>query len=295
VCAGVSPAASRGVKTAESAALLNRRQHPGLPRSREWTPRLPAVRLGFAERARERIAQVEDESRQMIEMAGVGLMVEVVAHELARASENALENLEALRAKRVPEEVRGRLDALRAEMKSLSKRVRVLDPLSVSGRQRTEVFNLQELVQEILDGHTGQFRRESIKVEVSLPKKPVQVRVVKGMVVQIVENLISNSVYWLAMRASRQRFSPTIRISVHASPPTLIYEDNGTGIAPENRDKIFRAFFSLKEKAKRRGLGLFIARECADHIGASLVLDDYLDPDTGKLHRFTLEFGGGAS
>jgi hypothetical protein len=29
----------------------------------------------------------------MIDMAGVGLMVEVVAHELARASEAALENL----------------------------------------------------------------------------------------------------------------------------------------------------------------------------------------------------------
>ena len=41
----------------------------------------------FAKRARQRIEEVEQESHQMIEMAGVGLMVEVVAHELARASE----------------------------------------------------------------------------------------------------------------------------------------------------------------------------------------------------------------
>jgi signal transduction histidine kinase len=143
---------------------------------------------------------VEDESRQMIEMAGVGLMVEVVAHELARASENALENLEALRKNNVPDEVRSRLESLRTEMKSLSKRVRVLDPLSVSGRQRTEVFNLQDLVREILEGHVGQFNRESISVSPDLPETPVRVRVVKGMVVQIIENLISNSVYWLAMR-----------------------------------------------------------------------------------------------
>jgi hypothetical protein len=39
----------------------------------------------FAAKARQRIAEVEQESRQMVEMAGVGLMVEVVAHELARA------------------------------------------------------------------------------------------------------------------------------------------------------------------------------------------------------------------
>ena len=244
----------------------------------------------FAERARQRIAEVEDESRQMIEMAGVGLMVEVVAHELARASENALENLEALRKNNVPDEVRARLESLRTEMKSLSKRVRVLDPLSVSGRQRTEVFSLQDLVREILEGHVGQFNRESISVSPDLPETPVRVRVVKGMVVQIIENLISNSVYWLAMRKTRHpNFSPKIRISVHGSPPTMIYEDNGMGIAPENRDKVFRAFFSLKEKAKRRGLGLFIARECAEHNGGTLVLDDHVDAATGRLHRFTLE------
>ena len=83
----------------------------------------------FAERARRRIEEVEQESRQMVEMAGVGLMVEVVAHELARASENALVNLEGMRSKRVPEDIRLKLESLRAEMKSLSKRVRVLDPL----------------------------------------------------------------------------------------------------------------------------------------------------------------------
>ena len=129
-----------------------------------------------------------------------------------------------------------------------------------------------------------------------LRETPVRVRVVKGMVVQIIENLISNSVYWLAMRKTRHpNFSPKIRISVHGSPPTMIYEDNGMGIAPENRDKVFRAFFSLKEKAKRRGLGLFIARECAEHNGGTLVLDDHIEAATGRLHRFTLELPDSAS
>lgn len=245
----------------------------------------------FAERARRRIAEVEKESRQMIDMAGVGLMVEVVAHELARASENALENLEELRGKAVPEDVRVRLESLRAQMKSLSKRVRVLDPLSVTGRQRTEVFKLDDLVRDTLEAHELQFQRHSIHLQLDLPKNPVQVRAVKGMIVQILENLLSNSKYWLQMRTLRDSssFTPTIRIALHSRPPTIIYEDNGRGIAPENREKVFRAFFSLKEKSKRRGLGLFIARECAEFNGGSLVLDDHIDPETGRLHRFTLE------
>ena len=250
----------------------------------------------FAERARRRIEEVEQESRQMVEMAGVGLMVEVVAHELARASENALVNLEGMRSKKVPEDIRLKLESLRAEMKSLSKRVRVLDPLSVSGRQRVETFDLDGLVRDTVEAHRSQFARQHIRLKLDLPKTPVRVRAVKGMAVQVLENLISNSKYWLEMRSTRDStFEPTITIVAHDNPPTIIYEDNGTGISPENRDKVFQAFFSLKEKAKRRGLGLFIARECAEFNEGSLVLDDYKDPKTGRLHRFTFELSATAS
>lgn len=244
----------------------------------------------FAERARARIEDVERESRQMVEMAGVGLMVEVVAHELARASENAVENLESLRGKHIPEEVRTKLESLRAQMKSLGKRVRILDPLSVSGRQRVENFDLKELIKETLDAHEAQFKRHNIKEDLDFPDGPVPIRAVKGMVVQILENLISNSKYWLDMKANKPgAFSPTIKLTLLQNPPTIIFEDNGPGIAPENKERVFRSFFSLKEKTKRRGLGLFIARECAEYIGGTLTLDSGQDSDAGRLNRFTLE------
>lgn len=244
----------------------------------------------FAERARQRIEEVEQESRQMIEMAGVGLMIEVVAHELARASENALENLEALRGKNIPEEIKVKLDSLRAQMKSLGKRIRVLDPLSVSGRQRVETFDLHELILNTLEAHEAQFSRHKISVNLSMPDASVNVRSVKGMIVQILENLISNSKYWLDMDAGKQSGKKsTISISLLPSPPTIVYEDNGPGIAQENRERVFRSFFSLKEKAKRRGLGLFIAQECANYVGGNLTLDPTPASPTGRLNRFILE------
>lgn len=244
----------------------------------------------FAERARQRIEEVEQESRQMIEMAGVGLMVEVVAHELARASENALENLEDLKGKNVPAEVRAKLDSLRAQMKSLGKRIRVLDPLSVSGRQRVETFDLHDLVLSTLDAHQAQFERHKIEVNLSTSGDAVTVRTVKGMVVQILENLISNSKYWLDVGAAKQSGKKSaIAITLLPSPPTIVFEDNGPGIAQENRERVFRSFFSLKEKSKRRGLGLFIARECANYMGGTLTLDANPESPNGRLNRFTLE------
>lgn len=243
----------------------------------------------FAALARERIAQVEQEGRQMVEMAGIGLMVEVVAHELARSTESALKALEKLKGDEVPVRLRGHFATLRAEMKSINKRVRVLDPMSVSGRQRTELFSLDEIVKDAMDAHASQFERHRISPIIELPERPVRIRAVKGMIVQILENLISNSVYWLDIRGKRETFDRQIKISVAGSPPTLIFEDNGRGIAVENKDAIFQLFFSLRESKRRRGLGLFIAREAAEHHGGSLSLDAEVNAETQRLHRFVLE------
>lgn len=242
------------------------------------------------DRAQTRISQVENENRQMMQMAGVGLLVEVVAHELARSTENALAALEALKGKDVPSQVDSLLSALRSEMTSVSKRLRVLDPLSVSGRQRKELFNLGILIEDILSGHDLQFERHSVHSRIAMPKRPVQVRAVKGMIVQIIENLISNSLYWLDLRREHEpSFEPAISITMEVDPLTITYEDNGRGVARENRQNIFRAFFSLKEKSKRRGLGLYIARECAEYHGGTLTLDDEVNRETGRLHRFILQ------
>ena len=242
------------------------------------------------DRAQRRIVEVESENRQMVQMAGVGLLVEVVAHELARSTENALTTLEALRGKEVPEKIAGLLESLRSEMKSVSKRVRVLDPLSVSGRQRKEAFDMVTLIDDTLNGHEMQFARHRVKLKVKKPERPVRVRAVKGMIVQILENLLSNSLYWLDLRRLHEpEFTPRITIGIDVDPLTVTYEDNGRGIAKENSEKVFRAFFSLKEKSKRRGLGLFIARECAEYHGGTLTLDKHVNRDTNRLHRFVLE------
>ncbi len=244
----------------------------------------------FFTRAERRIAEVESENRQMMQMAGVGLLVEVVAHELARSTENALAALEALREEDVPAQIDGLLNSLRSEMKSVSKRLRVLDPLSVSGRQRKETFNLGSLIGDILSGHELQFARHDVKLKVIVPERAVRIRAVKGMIVQIIENLISNSLYWLDLRQQHQPgFQPFITIAMEDDPLTINYEDNGRGVAKENREKVFRAFFSLKEKSKRRGLGLYIARDCAEYHGGSLTLQDEFNPETGRLHRFILQ------
>ncbi|MFL6310471.1 MAG: ATP-binding protein [Terriglobales bacterium] len=280
---------------------LENRARNALSRVRKFVPKteteiLDDLQHAFTEfrdlsmRAQQKIEQVEEDSRQMVQMAGVGLMVEVIAHELARASEGALEAIEGLRGKQMSSEITSRLETLRAEMKTVSKRLRVLDQLSVSGRQRSEVFDLGEVVSDLKDGHSLQLRRDGVLLNIEKPAKPIRVKTIKGMVVQVLENLLSNSLYWLKVRSNRPaRFVPTVTIRIEANPPTLYFKDNGPGISPDHRERIFRPFWSLKEKSQRRGLGLFIARENANYLGGQLILSETADPKTGRLNEFIFE------
>ena len=241
----------------------------------------------YAAEARERILELEQDTDQMVAMAGVGLMVEVVAHELARSAEDALDTLNKLQRKNVPEEVRSRLESLRASMKAISKRLRILDPLSVSGRQRKEAFELDELVRDLLSAHEAQFDRHHVKLETHFPDRPVALKAVKAMVAQVIENLVSNSVYWMDIERERKLgFKPLLTIAVEDNPPRVRVTDNGPGISPEYAERVFDLFFSLKDKSRRRGLGLFIAREAAEHNGGALVIDTEIVNREGRYTTF---------
>ena len=112
------------------------------------------------------------------------------------------------------------------------------------------------------------------------------------MIVQIIENLISNAKYWMLTRKNTEKsstYSPCITIEITETPLSIRFEDNGRGISPDNYNRVFQPFFSLKEKNKRRGLGLYIASECAEYNGAVLYLDTDKKNEDGRLNTFVLE------
>lgn len=239
--------------------------------------------------AREHISDMEQQNKQLLVQAGIGLMVEVVAHELNRTAENAIIIINDLNSKSVPENVRRRLESLRASMTSILKRLKILDPLSVAGRQRKEHFNLVELVEDILVAHESQFSRQQIDSILFPPDTPVPVHAVKGMVVQVVENLISNSLYWMDIKKTiDSSFKPSLTISIENHPPRIRFSDNGPGIPEQHKDQVFELHFSLKKRGKRSGLGLYIAREAAEHNGGALVLDQ--DSFNDDWHFSTFDY-----
>ena len=229
---------------------------------------------------RELAASYEAGRSQLLNLAGIGVTVEVLAHELNRATEHVLRTLaEASSGDTSEKGMNTTLEVLEAQLKTLHRRLRVLDPLSTAGRQRKEVFDVVTTVREIVSDHSGRFDREFVNCTVRIEPKShpsrFRIRAVKGMIIQVLGNLIDNSVYWLRQqKLVDPEHESQIIVMVDTETRQLSVSDNGPGVAPDMKERVFEAFFTTKPAGQGKGLGLFIGREIARYHGADLYLED---------------------
>lgn len=270
-------------------------KHPVLRKDSELLVRVDEALTAIAnlmKQTQEVADRYENQRSELVHLAGIGLMVEVVAHELNRSTRHALTVLSDLDDAELSSAVESTITSLKAQLKTINTRLRVLDPLTTAGRQRKEEFDLHELVKTVVESRAAEFKRHRIRYEVRTTGHDdggFHVRMVRGMVVQVLENLISNSVYWLkvAQRMSDE-FRAQLEVVLNPRARTLMVTDNGPGVAPEMADRIFEPFFTTKPPGQGKGLGLYIAREIAEYHGATLALSPAHGPHANRLNTFVL-------
>ena len=131
--------------------------------------------------------------------------------------------------------------------------------------------------------------RLSIRTEPD-PRARFTVRAVKGMIVQVLENLISNSIYWVdQQRKLTPTFQPEIAVEIDILDKKVRFSDNGPGIELPRIEQVFQPFHSTKPPGGGSGLGLFIAREIAEYHDAALYLDPTPSGPHQTLHTFVFD------
>ncbi len=98
-------------------------------------------------------------------------------------------------------------------------------------------------------------------------------------VLQVISNLLANAVHWTPTGG-------TVELSLAREDGSMVVTvaDTGPGIAPEERERVFRAFWSADGGGT--GLGLTIARELAVALGGRLELES--ERGRGSRFRFVL-------
>ena len=237
----------------------------------EIKDRFQAMRHAY-DQARMSVTSSEEHIQRLLDLAGVGLMVEVVAHELARATKHTIDLVQTAQVQNSPLNLARTFSSLHAQLVTIERRLRVLDPLSVSGRQRRTTFDLREALRDVFESRSEDLQARGIQWHVESTSS-VPVTAVKGLIYQIIENLLSNSMHWLG-RAREETPNLRAKISVYVSVNnggSFLFTDNGPGIALAVAEKIFDAFFTTRGEAGK-GLGLYIARTAARQYGGDLTL-----------------------
>ena len=103
-------------------------------------------------------------------------------------------------------------------------------------------------------------------------------------------NLIGNGFYAATKRArgnGEVGYRPTLQVSTRdlGEAVEVRVRDNGTGIAPEVRDKLFQPFFTTKPTGEGTGLGLSISYDIVtQQHGGSIAVDS----EPGEFTEFTI-------
>jgi hypothetical protein len=87
----------------------------------------------------------------------------------------------------------------------------------------------------------------------------------------ILNNLISNSIKY--SDPDKNELIITISASVSEDHFTFSVEDNGLGIAEDQKGKIFNMFYRASENAVGSGLGLYIVKESLERLNGSIRLE----------------------
>ena len=149
--------------------------------------------------------------------------------------------------------------------------------------QPFEVVDFNVAVRAVLDELAGEIadRRADVRVGdlPTLPAEPTQID-------QLLQNLISNAIKFTdtepVVEVSAERENSSWRFAI---------ADNGIGIPPEQRERVFKMFQRLHghDEFPGTGIGLAICKRIVDRHGGKLSVDD--GPAGGTVMSFTIPEG----
>lgn len=162
--------------------------------------------------------------------------------------------------------------------------------LKLSRRERAQIeqVDVSRWLRDLAKTFREQHRLPETRVRVEAPRNPIEVLMDPKQMEQAVCNLMENAL----RHASNENHQATITLRLSpirgGREMALDIIDDGPGIPPDKRSRIFEPFFSTHKQGS--GLGLFLARQICDANQAPL---EYVEiPNCGACFRILLRRSG---
>jgi signal transduction histidine kinase len=171
--------------------------------------------------------------------------------------------------------------------KAADKMGKLLDELldlSRVGRKMNPLVEvpLQELAQEALSLVAGRIAESGAAVEVA--KDPVTLFGDRQRLVEVFQNLVDNAVKFMG---TQPRPRVDIGVETQGTETVFFVRDNGAGIDPRHKDRLFGLFEKLDPASEGTGMGLALAKRIVEVHGGRIWAESE-GLGKGTTFRFTL-------
>jgi C4-dicarboxylate-specific signal transduction histidine kinase len=245
---------------------------------------------------REQIGALREQIQQVYEVVGLGLTAEAVSHEInniaAQLAERNQQLTRHLRANDIRDaNIHSFTQYVSTTVAGLRRQLIFLAPSLKYLREKREEIDVREFLQELIRHYTPALSQQHIGFGFDTKREqPFLVRMNRGKLIQVVDNFVRNSEYWLKQDIAARRIA-TGRITFGISRPHLTISDNGRGVDPSLQGRIFEPFVTAKKAGEGRGLGLYIVQQLlhAESCDARLLTEEN---SFGRRYKFDVDLSG---
>ncbi|MFW5968596.1 MAG: sensor histidine kinase [Persicimonas sp.] len=236
-------------------------------------------RLEELDRANQKLRATRDSLIRSEKLASVGELAAGVAHEVGNPLAAISGYLELLEDEEIDEETRvDMVERSQSEVERIRTIIRdLLDYSREDDDPQTGSVDLSKCVEEAINLVGAQPRARSVDIGEELPEELPPVDAVDSQVVQVLVNLLINAVDAVT-REEADVDEPSVRITAEANPDgsevVLAVEDNGPGIASEDRQRVFDPFYTTKEPGEGTGLGLAICLRIMRRVDGDIRIEE---------------------
>jgi PAS domain S-box-containing protein len=233
--------------------------------------------LSSARQAQAEIERQREALHQKDKLAALGSLLAGVAHELNNPLSIVIGQAMMLREKLVDapmaEEMAQRSVKIEIAANRCARIVRSFLDMARQRKHQRDAVLLPDLIGGGLDLLSYNLKSSGVVVEIDLPQTLPPLWIDGDQIHQVIVNLVVNACQALEEKTGGER---RIRIAAsHLSDAQVVeisISDNGAGIPPSIRSRVFDPYFTTKPQGTGTGIGLAVSRGLMESHGGTLEL-----------------------
>lgn len=206
----------------------------------------------------EELLSLRERSNIDLELAQLGMAVEVISHEFGGTVRSMRRNLRRLKAwADVNPDLEPVYTDLRTSFEHLDGYLNLFTPLQRRLRRTKTRFRGAEIHRFLEELFDERLAKDNVELEATRAFREHELIGFRATFYPVFVNLVDNAIYWTRPARHPARDGPGL-ITLDADSDAMYVRDNGSGVAERDRERIFELWFTLKDGG--RGAGLYISR-----------------------------------